>query len=223
VIPKPWSYSALEDFVNCPRAYHAKKVIKSVVEVESAEMGYGNYVHKHFENRQRQNTPLPADLAHFEPLMQRLAALPGISAAEEKVALNRRGVPCGFFAKDVWWRGILDFHVRSPTEALIVDYKTGKSHRKFGQLKLFALYLFAKHEELQTVRAHYYWTKTQTMTGATYTRDMSSALWMEFVPDLKQFVEAFQSDIWQPRPSGLCRGWCPVKDCEFWTPKPMDR
>jgi hypothetical protein len=28
--PAPWSYSALEDFKNCPFAYYHKRVIKSV-------------------------------------------------------------------------------------------------------------------------------------------------------------------------------------------------
>ena len=34
-----------------------------------------------------------------------------------------------------------------------------------------------------------------------------------------QYAQAFKTDTWQPRPSGLCNGWCPVKTCEFWQPK----
>jgi hypothetical protein len=39
------------------------------------------------------------------------------------------------------------------------------------------------------------------------------------VPDLKQYATAFKTDVWQPRQSGLCNGWCPVTECEFWKPK----
>ena len=127
-----------------------------------------------------------------------------------------------FDAPDVWWRGIIDYVKRDGPDAVIVDYKTGKPHQKFGQLKLFALYLFAKHPEITQVQVLYYWTKTQTMTGALYTREMVGALWQEFVPNLKQYVEAFRTDTWQPRPSGLC-GWCPVKLCEHWRPRPRGR
>ncbi len=220
--PKPWSFSSLDDFVNCPRAYHAKRVEKSVVESESVEMQYGTYVHAQFEHRQRHGAALDPTLLVHEELHRRLERMPGVGHAEQKVALNRRGTPTTFFAKDVWWRGIVDYVKLHGSQGLVLDYKTGKPHQKYGQLKLTALYLFAAHPELDTVRAEFYWTKTRTFTGATYTRDMSSALWAEFIPNLKQYVEAFRSDTWQPRPSGLC-GWCPVKDCEFWRPRPPGR
>ena len=50
-------------------------------------------------------------------------------------------------------------------------------------------------------------------------RDQIDQLWAPFIGDLKQYMQAFREDIWQPRQSGLCNGWCPVTDCEFWKPK----
>jgi hypothetical protein len=50
-------------------------------------------------------------------------------------------------------------------------------------------------------------------------RDQIGAVWGEFLPNLKQYAQAFKEDIWQPRQSGLCGGYCPVTDCEFWRPK----
>ena len=44
-------------------------------------------------------------------------------------------------------------------------------------------------------------------------------IWKKFIPDLRQYAEAFKTDTWQPRQSGLCNGWCPVKECEFWKQK----
>jgi hypothetical protein len=35
------------------------------------------------------------------------------------------------------------------------------------------------------------------------------------VPDLKQMVEAYKTDTWQARQSGLCKRHCAVVDCEF--------
>lgn len=217
--PKPWSYSALDKFVSCPRQYYELRIAKSVVEAESEQMRWGTWVHKQFEDRQKHGITLPPEVSSHETLMLQLDALPGVHETEQQVALNRQMQPTPFDAEDVWWRGIIDYVKRTDTHATIVDYKTGKPHQKFGQLKLFALYLFARHPEIDTVRVDFYWTKTHSMTGATYTRSMTHALWNEFLPNLKQYVEAFRTDTWQTRPSGLCHGWCPVTDCDHWKPK----
>lgn len=217
--PLAWSYTSLSDFINCPRQFYEKRVIKSVKEDESEQMLYGNYVHKAFELRQQNGTPLPSDLAQHEAFMQVLARHEGQHFTEKKVALSRSVTPCSFFAKDVWWRGVIDYHKISNYVVSITDYKTGKVHRDFKQLKLFALWVFAEYPQVTVVNTQYYWTQTRTCTGEQYTRDQVRALWREFVPHLAQYKEAFQTDTWQPRPSGLCNGWCPVTACEFWKPK----
>jgi len=217
--PKPWSYSALEDFKNCPRAFYEKKVAKSVVETKGEATLWGEHVHKQFEDFLRDGVALPADLQMHEPFLLRLLNAPGTLGVEEKIALNIRGEPCGFFDDDVWYRGVIDAKKVHGSHALLIDHKTGKHHTKFGQLKLFALHTFTAHPEVETVRCEYYWTQTLTKNGQGYDRSQVPALWREFLPDLRQYAQAFKTDTWQPRQSGLCRGWCPVTDCEFWSPK----
>lgn len=219
--PLPWSYSSLEDFNNCPRAFHEKRILKSVKEEDTEHTIWGTTVHKHFEDRQKDGTPLPAELAHFEPLMIKLDNLPGDFFAERKVALDRELQPCDFFDKQVWWRGVIDWTKIdiANSRARIYDYKTGKMHAKFKQLKLFALHTFYSYPQVDTVEVKFYWTQTQIATGENYNRNQISSIWSEFIPDLKQYVEAFRTDVWQPRPSGLCNGWCPVTSCEFWRPR----
>ncbi len=217
--PLPWSHSALDDFVTCPRAYHAKRVIKTVREEKSPQMIYGEQVHKAFEMRLMNGDVLPNDLFMHESYLRELQTTPGTSATEQKIALDRTMRPCGFFAPNVWFRGIIDYSKLTEPKALVVDYKTGKPHTKFAQLKLFALYVFTQYPLVEEVRAEFYWTKTAAKTGETYTRDQIPRLWADFVPKLKQYAEAFRTDVWQPRPSGLCQGWCPVTECEFWRPK----
>lgn len=217
--PKPWSFSSLDSFVSCPRAYHEKYIAKSVVEPKTEQIIWGEYVHKAFEDRQRDGVVLPVDLKHHEDLMAKLEAHPGIPLIEERIALNVKGQPCGFFDKDVWYRGVVDYgKINGPT-AYLLDYKTGKVHSKFKQLKLFALHTFAAYPEVSTVKVDFYWTKDKTTTGDTYSRDQIDQLWAPFIGDLKQYMQAFREDVWQPRQSGLCNGWCSVTDCEFWKPK----
>ena len=217
--PLPWSFSALEDFINCPRSYHAKRVIKSVPFEQSAEAAIGVRVHKAFEERLKFGRQLPEHLQEHEFFMEWLDNLPGKHEAERKVALNTKRQPCGYFDKDVWFRGVLDYTKLHKNRALVVDFKTGKPKKDDKQTKLFALSIFIEFPDVQEVRAIYYWTKDQSSTKFDYKVEDVAELWGGFIPDLRQYVQAFKEDIWQPRQSGLCRGWCPVQECEFWQPK----
>lgn len=217
--PKPWSHSALEDFKNCPRSYYEKRIAKSVVETKGEATIWGEVVHKHFEDYLTDGVALPPELTVHEPFLQRLLGLEGMRFVEERIALNNQARPCAFFGDDVWYRGVIDFGVVNGEYARLIDHKTGKHHTKFGQLKLFALWTFEAYPTVNQVRCEYYWTQTMTLNGETYTRDQIGKLWSGFVPDLRQYAEAFKTDTWQPRQSGLCNGWCPVESCEFWRPK----
>lgn len=217
--PLPWSHTSLDDFVNCPRAFYEKRVAKSVKEEETEQLIWGNKVHKAFELRIKDGTPLPDILAQHENFLAGLANGQGENFTERKIALNRKGQPCGFFDKDVWFRGVIDYHNIFFSVADVVDYKTGKPHTKFKQLELFALWIFAQYPDVHAVRVGYYWTGDQKYTSQMLRRDQIKDIWAKFLPDLRQYAQAFKEDIWQPRQSGLCNGWCPVTGCEFWKPK----
>lgn len=213
--PLAWSHSSLEDFVNCPRAFHAKRIIKTVKQEQGVEAKWGEMVHTHFEQRQKDGVILPDFLAEHEPFMKFISDKPGIMTTEQKIGLNLKLQGCGFFDKDVWFRGVIDFRKVDAPIAFVLDYKTGKPHAKFRQLKLFALYTFLTDHTVDLVNAQYYWTKTKSVTKAIYGREDVPALWADVMPDLKQYREAFATDTWQPRQSGLCKAHCPVLGCEF--------
>lgn len=217
--PRAWSHSALSSFKTCPKAYYHKTILKDVVEEKGEATVWGEQVHKHFEDRFNDGVALPVDLAHHEAFLAKLEAIPGVQYVEQKIALNTRYEPCEFFAPDVWFRGVIDYAKICGRVARVVDFKTGKLKNDFQQLKLFAIHTFAAHPEVDFVRAEYYWTQTETATKAIYERDQVPQLWADILPDLKQFAQAFKTDTWQPRQSGLCGGWCPVTQCEFWRPK----
>lgn len=219
---KPWSFSALDQFVNCPRQYHEVKVLQAFKEDQNQpHLIWGNRVHKHFDDRQGTRVPLPPELMMHEPYMQRLESKTGeLFFTERKVALTRGLQPCSSFARDVWWRGIIDYTKidNANHKAFIADYKTGKVKPKFKQLSQFALHTFNQYPEVNLIDTEFYWTQTITTTKKTFIRDDIAALWEELMPDLTQYVEAFKTDVWQPRPSGLC-SWCPVTSCEHWRPR----
>lgn len=217
--PMPWSYTSLDDFVNCPKAFYEKRVIKSVVEEQSEQMLWGNQVHSAFEHYVKSGKSLPDILQMHEPYLQKLATLGDQRHTEKKIALNLKGKPCGFFDKDVWFRGVIDYHALEGDTAHVVDYKTGKPHTKFEQLKLFALWILSAYPHIDRVKTCFYWTQTMAQTSHIVERQSIPQVWGEFTPNLRQYAQAFKQDIWQPRQSGLCNGWCPVTSCEFWKPK----
>lgn len=221
--PLPWSPSALETFKNCPEQYHHRYILKDLPpEEKSKEQVYGETVHEAFAARQiGARKKLPTNLDIHEPFMQTLAAQPGMAFVEHKVALAKDLEPCGWDYKSVWCRMIIDYLRVDAVErhAWIVDYKTGKPHRKFNQLIIYALWTFNSFHYVDTIDVCFYWTKNCETTNKTWSRNDAPELWSELVGDLRQYKEAFRSGIWQLRQSGLCNGWCPVIGCKYWRPK----
>ena len=219
--PLPWSPSSLGEFKSCPRQYNEVRVKKSVKQKFDESNDWGIRVHKAFEDRQALGTPLPGEMSIHETYMLKLASGEGDLFVEQEVALNRDRRPCGWFVPDVWFRAKIDFTKvdRLAGRAKIVDYKTGKKKEQFNQLMLYAIYTFICYPDVDIVDVEFYWTVDQTTTRKVWARKELPDLWGEFVPDLKQYVTAFKSGIWQPRPNGLCNGWCPVETCEHWREK----
>lgn len=231
--PLPWSHSALSDFKNCPKAYYHKRVAKDVIDPPNSAGIAGDYMHRMFDAYLKDGTPLPTGYpedirdwpagvkppADYQIYLDGLKARPGQMYSECKYAITTKMEPCDFFAPDVWCRGIIDVLTINGDKATILDHKTGKRKADFTQLKLCALLVFIHHPEVQTIKVEYAWLKDVLMDRATYTRDMEPVLWQGFLPDLMQYKQAAKTMTFVPRPSGLCNGWCPVTECEFWKPK----
>lgn len=219
--PAAWSHSALEAHENCPKQYYETKVAKRWGSAETQEMLWGRRVHKDFEDYLLHGRPLPLDVAMHEEFLAGFKAEPGALAGEERIALDTALRPCAYFDKErqVWYRGQVDARKRTTTTSHILDHKTGKMKNDFTQLKGFAMWEFLAMPLIETVRVEFYWTQTRAAHGETYTRDQLPALIRHFVPMLNRFADGYLTNTWNPKQSGLCNGWCPVTNCEFWRPK----
>lgn len=217
--PQPWSYTSLKDFKQCPKKFYEKRVAKSVRDESTQALVWGNQVHKAFELYVGHGQPMMDVLKPHEAYLDRLKALPGSSHVELKVSLNKRAQPCGYFDKDVWWRGVLDFHNVNGLSGFLVDYKTGWRKPDWVQMSIFALWMFAQHPQLLNIEMQIYWVTIREWDRQTVTRSQIPELWARMTKDLRLYKQAFNDDIWPMRPSGLCP-WCPVKTCPHWKPKP---
>lgn len=210
-----WSYSSLNMFEQCPRKYLHVRLLKDVTDEPGQAALDGTRMHKAAEDYIRDNTPLPPDLDHLRPILDRLAVVPGEKLVEQRLAVTAGLEPCEFFDANVWARGVVDFAVVGRREALAVDYKTGRKKDDFDQLMLMAAMLMAKYEHIERVRAAYLWLKTQELTSAVYTRDDVRGIWVNFLPRVARIDIAAREQKYPCRPSPLC-GWCPVNTCNFW-------
>lgn len=208
--PVAWSYSALTSFETCPRRYYLTKVTKQVVEPQTEATLWGNAVHKALELRITQRKVLPDTMQQFEPLVESVLSKGGKVEAETRMALTRNLLPTTFFAKDVWVRGITDVTVEKNGKLFVGDWKTGKPDPDSAQLRLSAAMVMAQKPHIKMVVNAFVWLKTGDITAEKFSRDDIPGIWQEFAPRVRRLEIAYEENKFPPKPSGLCRKWCPV-------------
>lgn len=209
-LKKPWSYSALTAFETCPRRFYLTRVSREVQEPQTDATIWGNKVHKALELYAKGEKPLPADLAAFQRYVDKILSYEGKRVVEEKVALDRNLKRTTWMAKNVWVRGVIDIGVVGSEKAYLLDWKTGKRKPDSDQLKLFAALAFAVYPWVQKVTTGFIWLKPKEFDKELFTRDQLTEIWGGFHPRLSRLARAYADDEWKPKPSGLCRKWCPV-------------
>lgn len=216
-----WSFSSLTKYETCPRQYYVVKVLKAVVEPPTVHTEWGVKVHEALEYRVRDKTPLPKDLQQFEHVAAQFDDKRGRVFTELEMALTRNLTPTEWAATDCWYRGIIDVGVDYGKRAVLMDYKTGKVKSDHDQMNLFAAAYAMLAPEVQEFRTGYIWLAHDKLTRKDISREEVPAIWNDFRGRVNRLQASYDKDKWLPKPSGLCRGWCPVgrEHCEFWCPK----
>jgi len=208
-----WTYSHLEGYETCPRQFHAKYVLKRFPFVATEATKWGDAVHKAFENRIEHGDALPNNMSQWTKLVDQFARLPGTKLIEKKLAVDRSFETCDYWS--AWSRGKVDLTVINKDAAVMVDWKTGK-FKPSEQLMLYAGYGFANWPQVQKIETGFVWLKDRKLTKKVWTREEQPIIWQEFAPRVRRLELAHEKDQWPARPSGLCKGWCPVTDCEHY-------
>lgn len=215
----PWSYSALTSFETCPKRYYHIKVAKDVQDAPGEAAMWGSTVHKHLEDRLRDNTPLPVSIKQYEGLIAPIANSSGDKLIEKQMAVTRDLVPTDWASRDAWCRGIVDAGVVHPSQskALLLDWKTGKRKVDNDQLMLFAGLAFAHYPDLQVVNTGFVWIKENKVDKQLFKREEIPKIWMTFMPRVQRLERAYETASFPPKPSGLCARYCPVTkhQCQF--------
>lgn len=216
-----WSYSSITLFDQCPKKYYHLKVAKDVKEPESEAMHYGKDLHLAAEEYIRDGKPVPEKYAFILPYLDKFKAIPGEKHCEYKMALKKTSeghlVPCDFFDKDYYYRGIADLLIldRENKEARIIDYKTGKSaqYADTKQLKLMAGAVFTIFPEIKVIKGGLLFVVAKDFIREEYDNNFRLAYFAQMEPIVDALDMAHMSGVWNPKRNFSCKAWCPVLEC----------
>jgi hypothetical protein len=217
-----WSYSSIKTFDQCPKKYYHLKVVKDVKDVPGEAADYGTAVHEAAELFIKDGTPIPEKFAFMRPIVEPLAARQGTKHTEMKLGVRKTAhgyEPCGFFDKDVWWRGIVDLLIRDNHTAFMIDYKTGKSakYADMKQLDLMAGAIFVHFPEVMKIKSALAFVVSNELPKKVHVREKLDQYLSVFDDQLDQLDAAMGNGVWNAKTGPLC-GWCPVVSCEHYKP-----
>jgi RecB family exonuclease len=216
--PTAWSFTALSTFETCPLQYKHKYVLKDVPFEETEAIKEGNRAHTALENFIAKGESLPSEFAHFAPIMAAITKHKCELRPEQEVAATRDWKPTAYSYrnKDAWVRGKADLLMVSGATAIAIDYKTGKVKEDSDQLRLMAALVFVNNPHINTILTAFIWLKHGKMTSQVIHRNHLSILQSEYGARMAEVERANEVGLYPPKKSGLCRGWCPVKSCQYW-------
>ena len=214
-----WSYSSIKTFDQCPKKYYHLRVLKDFKDEDSTATIYGKELHKAAEDFIKEGTPIPSKFSFIAPTLEALNRIEGEKHCEIKLGIAKRDgkfVPCDFFAKDVWWRGIADLLIINEEKqtAYLVDYKTSKNakYADTKQLDLLAGAVFTHFPKVLEIKSALLFVVSNEMVKKEHEFMMQSSYLNSMEPELARLEAAMKSNVWNPNAGPLCK-FCPVTDC----------
>lgn len=212
-----WSWSRLKNYRTCPKRHYHVDLAKDVKEEESEQLKWGNQLHDAMAKKIGGGIALPKSMpAKVADQARQLVEAGANIKVELKLAMDKEFQPTPWFGATTWFRGIVDVLGLNQEYAVAIDWKTGgKIEPDMEQLALNAQLIFA-FEDVKTVHTAYYWTQHGEETVRSYTRDDMRPLWTKLLPEVAKMEQAAIDMNYPPTPSGLCKRYCPVRQCQYW-------
>jgi hypothetical protein len=191
-------------------------VVKDIVEPPAEHLNYGLEVHKAAEDYIGKGTPIPEKYIFIKEHLDKLNLIKGEKLCEYKMGLTSNLEPCGFFDKEVWWRGVADLIIINGDKAYMIDYKTGKSakYADTKQLELLSCALFKHFPEVKKVKGGLLFLVANDLVKDDFEVDNEGVYWTKWLEDTQRLEAAIQNDVWNKKPNFSCRSWCSITDCE---------
>lgn len=221
--PFSWSWSKLKNYRTCPKRHYEIDLAKNYKEGESEPLKWGNLLHNSMAAYIEKDAIMPTMVSRYRQWpdnVKKLKALPGVEVTvENKMAIAQDFTATAFFDAATWFRAVIDVKIILPPEmktAITIDWKTGGSvNPEFEQLALSSQVIFANYPEIEQVGSIYVWFGHDTQTIKVYRREDMVPMWNELWPMINEMTEAYRTTTYPPKPSGLCKSYCPVVSCPY--------
>lgn len=213
-----WSYSSLKTFEQCPKKYYHLRVVKDVKDEGNDATMYGQELHKAAEEYIKEGKPIPPKFQFIQDVVDAIKDIPGEKHCELKLGVKQTDAgyePCGFFDKDVWWRGIGDVVVVQDDVAFSLDYKTSKNakYADLKQLDILAAALFTHFPQVKKVKSALAFVVSNEFIRKEHFAEMRDSYFATFQPELDRLATAEETGVWNTNTGPLCK-FCPVTSCE---------
>lgn len=212
-----WSYSSIKTFDQCPKKYYHLKVAKDVKDSDTAATLYGTELHSAAEFFIRDGTEIPAKFSFVRDTLEALRKIEGEKHCEIKLGVAKKDgkyIPCEFFDKNVWWRGIADLLIVQGDKGFLVDYKTSKNakYADTKQLDLLAGAVFLHYPQIKTLKSALLFVVSNEVVQKEHEAMFATAYMSTMHPELTRLEAAMTNNVWNPNSGPLCK-FCPVVEC----------
>jgi hypothetical protein len=76
-----------------------------------------------------------------------------------------------------------------------------------------SLMIFVLFPEIKEVRGKLLFVVPNEVVEGVYLRKDRKKMWADWLAKYSQLTAAYDNDVWNAKPSGLCRNYCPVTEC----------
>lgn len=219
----PYSISKMGTYYQCPMKFKLQYIDKIRVPFTSnVALLKGSHIHKILEHNFDYNTPFKTNEIYTESHVQTTKEIVqryensdlGIltkkliqkGTLEENFAFDLDGNLVNYRSRNAFFRGSADLYGVHGKQGFIIDYKSGKDKSNvedFGtdQAKMYALYLFLKFPDIDSVKSTFFFIEHNTKKTYEYTKDKVSE-YMQYFKDKTLIIE--NDKTYRKQESALC-------------------
>lgn len=209
------SYSKIADFENCPKKFAHRYIWKDALPFaqDAPALVKGRMIDEGISAAISTGAPLPALVAHMQPIVDQLRTLHGVRT-KYKIGLNAAWREVEYFrGEGLRWRTEIDyigFTDKSQKVAEMIDWKTGKVSKDLGQLSLYAAVVLATMPWVERVRTRYIWVEHKKSAAREFVNSDFAPLCNKVESRAASVEFAVKRNKFEATKNALCP-WCPIR------------
>jgi hypothetical protein len=217
------SYSRIFDFDTCPLLFREKHITKTVQFIQNEAMKRGKKIHSALERnvyRALSGQPPVGEKVVLDthPIIAAFVDRHTHIATEEKNAFDAKWKVRDYFAKDVFFRSVIDLEGRTELTAgvaNIIDFKTGQYNSNEEQLKLYNMVALLKYPDIEAATSTLLFVDQKRNSPPVTTVRAQLKSQLHEVEEKSEAIQiSVERDDWPAKQNWKCK-WCAVENCRY--------